>query len=364
VIATVWSVDPRVLLAEIDVLEGRGVDTAAEGERQTPTDLPYQPGAGQGHRSAGSARTRSANNASGHRPGGPTPTRRQGVGARGCRTCSTPRSSAEARHRLKEEERGPQPRVQPAARSRRRHRGGVPRRLRAAPRADDQRHRQPAARRAHLGQNVLLEGAQATFLDLDHGTYPFVTSSKPGWPVGRAPDRHRAALHRPGHRDSPRPTSTGSGPARSHRAHRTETRAICSSTAGASTAPNTGRRRRVGFGFDAVMMRHAVRSTRCPRWRSPSSTCSTRSTPSRWLAYELDGERFEHLPYTSRCCTRPRRSTPSCPVERRSHRRHRAAHLPPAALEYVAFSRAAGRRSDPPLVGVAPAARQFLHFAA
>jgi adenylosuccinate synthase len=29
------------------------------------------------------------------------------------------------------------------------------------------------------GQHVLLEGAQATFLDLDHGTYPFVTSSNP-----------------------------------------------------------------------------------------------------------------------------------------------------------------------------------------
>ncbi|MEY2464486.1 MAG: adenylosuccinate synthase, partial [Acidimicrobiaceae bacterium] len=28
-------------------------------------------------------------------------------------------------------------------------------------------------------QHVLLEGAQATFLDLDHGTYPFVTSSNP-----------------------------------------------------------------------------------------------------------------------------------------------------------------------------------------
>ena len=29
------------------------------------------------------------------------------------------------------------------------------------------------------GKRVLLEGAQATFLDLDHGTYPFVTSSNP-----------------------------------------------------------------------------------------------------------------------------------------------------------------------------------------
>ena len=29
------------------------------------------------------------------------------------------------------------------------------------------------------GEHVLFEGAQATFLDLDHGTYPFVTSSNP-----------------------------------------------------------------------------------------------------------------------------------------------------------------------------------------
>jgi adenylosuccinate synthase len=29
------------------------------------------------------------------------------------------------------------------------------------------------------GQNVLLEGAQGTLLDIDHGTYPFVTSSSP-----------------------------------------------------------------------------------------------------------------------------------------------------------------------------------------
>ena len=29
------------------------------------------------------------------------------------------------------------------------------------------------------GETVLLEGAQATLLDMDHGTYPFVTSSNP-----------------------------------------------------------------------------------------------------------------------------------------------------------------------------------------
>lgn len=32
---------------------------------------------------------------------------------------------------------------------------------------------------ARKGENVLFEGAQATLLDIDHGTYPFVTSSSP-----------------------------------------------------------------------------------------------------------------------------------------------------------------------------------------
>jgi adenylosuccinate synthase len=31
----------------------------------------------------------------------------------------------------------------------------------------------------HAGKNVLFEGAQGTLLDIDHGTYPFVTSSNP-----------------------------------------------------------------------------------------------------------------------------------------------------------------------------------------
>ena len=35
------------------------------------------------------------------------------------------------------------------------------------------------------GKRVLFEGAQATMLDLDHGTYPFVTSSNPSPPVRR-----------------------------------------------------------------------------------------------------------------------------------------------------------------------------------
>ena len=36
-----------------------------------------------------------------------------------------------------------------------------------------------STRRSTRGQTVLFEGAQATMLDVDHGTYPFVTSSNP-----------------------------------------------------------------------------------------------------------------------------------------------------------------------------------------
>ena len=43
------------------------------------------------------------------------------------------------------------------------------------------------------GEVVLMEGGQATYLDVDHGTYPFVTSSNPtaGGEIGRASCRER-----------------------------------------------------------------------------------------------------------------------------------------------------------------------------
>ena len=31
------------------------------------------------------------------------------------------------------------------------------------------------------GANIMFEGAQGSLLDIDHGTYPFVTSSNTGW---------------------------------------------------------------------------------------------------------------------------------------------------------------------------------------
>ena len=50
------------------------------------------------------------------------------------------------------------------------------------------------------GKTVLLEGGQATLLDVDHGTYPFVTSSNPTAGGACTGLGHPADPDRPGHR--------------------------------------------------------------------------------------------------------------------------------------------------------------------
>lgn len=106
------------------------------------------------------------------------------------------------------------------------------------------------------GAHILLEGAQATFLDLDHGTYPYVTSSNPtsggacsGSGIGpRHIDRIIGIT-------KAYTTRVGSGP------FPTElTGALGDSIVdiGHEYGTVTGRRRRPGW-LDLVMLRHAVR---------------------------------------------------------------------------------------------------------
>ena len=122
------------------------------------------------------------------------------------------------------------------------------------------------------GQHVLFEGAQATFLDLDHGTYPFVTSSNPvaggactGAGVGpRYIDRvigvAKAYVTRVGTGPVPHRAVSRRGRRRQARRGRREesASATSSSSVGHEFGTNTGRRRRPGW-LDAVMLRHAVR---------------------------------------------------------------------------------------------------------
>ena len=146
------------------------------------------------------------------------------------------------------------------------------------------------------GKRIMLEGAQATYLDVDHGTYPFVTSSNPvagGACVGSGI----------GPRDIDRVigvvkayvTRVGSGPFPTEVDRETADRLV---DRGREYGTNTGRRRRPGW-LDLVMLRHAV------RLNSLSDIAVTKldvlSEFERLkvcVAYEgPDGERYEHMPY-------------------------------------------------------------------
>jgi adenylosuccinate synthase len=106
------------------------------------------------------------------------------------------------------------------------------------------------------GKNVLFEGAQATLLDLDHGTYPFVTSSNPvasgaATGIGIGPNRldrilgvAKAYVTRVG--EGPFPSEID-GP------HQARVREL-----GGEYGTVTGRERRCGW-LDLVALRYAVR---------------------------------------------------------------------------------------------------------
>ena len=106
------------------------------------------------------------------------------------------------------------------------------------------------------GEDILLEGAQATFLDVDHGTYPYVTSSNPvagGASVGSGlGPRH---IDRVIGIAKAYTTRVGMGPFPSEL---TDSLGEALVEIGHEFGTVTGRRRRTGW-CDTVMLRHAVR---------------------------------------------------------------------------------------------------------
>src|SRR5919108_1062727 len=111
-------------------------------------------------------------------------------------------------------------------------------------------------REIRAGKRVLFEGAQGTLLDVDHGTYPFVTSSNTvaggvssGTGVG---PRH---IHKVIGISKAYTTRVGSGPFPTE-LHGREGEIL--KREGVEFGATTGRPRRCGW-FDAVAVRHAVR---------------------------------------------------------------------------------------------------------
>jgi adenylosuccinate synthase len=106
------------------------------------------------------------------------------------------------------------------------------------------------------GKHVLLEGAQGTMLDLDHGTYPFVTSSTPVAGYACA-----SAGFGPHHVErvvgitKAYVTRVGAGPFPTEDLGPDGERLV---DRGREFGTTTGRRRRCGW-FDAAVLRYAVR---------------------------------------------------------------------------------------------------------
>jgi adenylosuccinate synthase len=106
------------------------------------------------------------------------------------------------------------------------------------------------------GQHVLLEGAQGTMLDLDHGTYPFVTSSTPvtGYALASA-GFGPAHVERVIGITKAYVTRVGSGPFPTEALDADGERM---GERGQVFGTTTGRKRRCGW-FDAMVLRYAAR---------------------------------------------------------------------------------------------------------
>ncbi|MFI2608128.1 adenylosuccinate synthase [Kitasatospora sp. NPDC018619] len=142
---------------------------------------------------------------------------------------------------------------------------------------------------------VLLEGGQGTLLDVDHGTYPFVTSSNPtaggactGAGIGPTKiDRVIGIL-------KAYTTRVGSGP---FPTELLDEDGEALRRIGGERGVTTGRDRRCGW-FDAVIARYATRVNGLTDFFLTKLDVLT-----GWeqipvcVAYEIDGKRVEELPY-------------------------------------------------------------------
>jgi adenylosuccinate synthase len=146
------------------------------------------------------------------------------------------------------------------------------------------------------GKTVLLEGGQATLLDVDHGTYPFVTSSNAtsggactgsGIPPNRI-DKVIAVIKAYTTRvgEGPFPTELHDEDGERLRAH------------GHEYGTTTGRPRRCGW-YDAVIARYAARVNGVTDF-----VLTKLDVLTGWeripvcVAYEVDGVRYDEMPMT------------------------------------------------------------------
>jgi adenylosuccinate synthase len=144
------------------------------------------------------------------------------------------------------------------------------------------------------GLVVLFEGAQAHHLDVDHGTYPYVTSSNPtagGACVGAGVGPTR--IDRVIGIAKAYTTRVGEGPMPTELLDKS---GELLRTAGGEFGTTTGRPRRCGW-FDALVVEAAARGNAFTDiFLTKLDVLTGWETIPVCVAYEVDGKRIEHLP--------------------------------------------------------------------
>jgi adenylosuccinate synthase len=146
------------------------------------------------------------------------------------------------------------------------------------------------------GETVLLEGSQGTLLDVDHGTYPYVTSSNPtagGAAVGSGIGPIR--ISRVIGILKAYTTRVGSGP---FPTELTDAMGDHLRKAGGEIGVTTGRERRCGW-FDSVIARYAARVNGITEFfLTKLDVLSGLERVPVCVAYDVDGRRTDEMPMT------------------------------------------------------------------
>ena len=184
------------------------------------------------------------------------------------------------------------------------------------------------------GESVLLEGAQGALLDVDHGTYPYVTSSNTtaggaAVGVGIGPTAIDAVLGVV----KAYTTRVGNGPLPTEAEPDVAQRIR---ELGGEFGATTGRPRRCGW-FDAVVVRYAVRVNGLTGLAvTKLDVLDTFAEIPVGVGYKLDGELIDSMPADVESIGRVQPVYESAPGwQKRLTEVRRLADLPPAARAYV-----------------------------
>lgn len=187
------------------------------------------------------------------------------------------------------------------------------------------------------GKEILLEGAQGSLLDLDHGTYPFVTSSSPtaggactgsGIPptaITHVMGISKAYCTRVGNGAFPTELNDGNG-----ETFRRE---------GFEFGATTGRPRRCGW-IDLVALRYAARLNGLNEIAfTKLDVLDHFDTIQVCTQYELDGERIDHFPVSEERLARvkPVYETLEGWKGQTTRNATRLEELPKAARSYISY---------------------------